>query len=88
MGTIDNEAGEAKLRSCGIELIGGIKIFYQQTCAPVSMPGEEVARLVELYCPSGTSYGWHFKDEPLPSGDAPMVTCADNPNRRHVILWA
>ena len=71
------------LRSYGIEFIGRWLLLSQQVCIPNDMELEEAARLAELYSPSGTSFGWHFKEY-----DLPTFTCADNPNRRHVILWA
>ena len=76
------------LRSYGIEFISSWALLAQQACIPADMDPNEAARLAELYSPSGTSFGWHFKDESLPNGDPPIVTCADNPNRRHVVLWA
>ena len=79
---------EEMLRSYGIEFIGKWSFLSQQACIPADMEPEEAARLVELHSPSGTSFGWHFKDEPLRNGDSPIVECADNPNRRHVMLWA
>ena len=79
---------EEMLRFYGIEFTGGWSLLAQQACIPADMDPNEAARLAELYSPSGTSFGWHFKDEPLPNGDSPIVECSDNPKRRHVILWA